>query len=180
MLVKTFRKTLPKHLFFFNKLLFSGASKVLQRDHFLYKFFLFFYKVKKVLQTNCCFYRIEEGRREAFTFNFFFRKKIFPYFLVLPGYKKYHFLKKIEKFQFFLINMLISSFKLLLMGFSMFPISFAALGAGILFASYNLAIARNPEEKDTLFGNTMMWFAFIETFVFIGLIVAGVSCMLIG
>lgn len=75
--------------------------------------------------------------------------------------------------------MLVVSFKLLLMGFSMFPISFAALGAGILFGSYNLSIARNPEEKTTLFGNTMMWFAFLETFVFMGLLVAIGSCVLI-
>ena len=62
----------------------------------------------------------------------------------------------------------------------MFPISFAALGSGILFGAYNLSVARNPEEKDTLFGNTMMWFAFIETFVFIGLLTALVSCLFIG
>jgi len=52
--------------------------------------------------------------------------------------------------------MLISSFKLLLIGFGMFPIAFAALGSGILFGAYNLAVARNPEEKDGLFSNTIM------------------------
>lgn len=74
--------------------------------------------------------------------------------------------------------MLVTSFKLLLMGFSMFPVAAAALAAGLVFGAYNLALARNPEEKNTLFSNTMMWFAFIETFMFIGFIVAGVSCTL--
>jgi len=68
--------------------------------------------------------------------------------------------------------MLVSAFKLLLIGFSMLPIGFAALGAGILFASYNLAVARNPEEQSTLFGNTIVWFAFIESFLFIALALA--------
>lgn len=75
--------------------------------------------------------------------------------------------------------MLISSFKLLLIGFGMFPIAFAALGSGILFGAYNLAVARNPEEKDGLFSNTIMWFALIESFVFTGLLVVLVGCSLI-
>lgn len=53
----------------------------------------------------------------------------------------------------------------------MFPIAFAALGTGILFACYNLAVSRNPEESENMFNNTLMGFAFIETFVFMGLIV---------
>ena len=53
----------------------------------------------------------------------------------------------------------------------MFPIAFAALGTGILFACYNLAVSRNPEESEAMFNNTLMGFAFIETFVFMGLIV---------
>ena len=68
--------------------------------------------------------------------------------------------------------MLVTAFKLLLIGFSMLPVGFAALGAGILFASYNLAVARNPEEQPSLFGNTIVWFAFIESFLFIGVGVA--------
>lgn len=57
----------------------------------------------------------------------------------------------------------------------MLPVGLAALGAGILFASYNVALARNPEEKDNLFSATIMWFAFIESFIFLGLaiIIAG-------
>ena len=57
----------------------------------------------------------------------------------------------------------------------MLPVSFAALGAGILFSSYNIALARNPEEKDNLFSGTIMWFAFIESFVFIGLAILAVG-----
>lgn len=69
-----------------------------------------------------------------------------------------------------------TSFKAILFGFAMFPISFAALGSGILFGCYNLALSRNPEEKDDLFSGTIMWFAFIESFVFVGLavLVAGI------
>ena len=62
--------------------------------------------------------------------------------------------------------------KLLTFSFLMFPVAFAALGVGILFASFNLAVARNPEEKDNLFSNTMLAFALIESFVFIGLAIA--------
>lgn len=54
----------------------------------------------------------------------------------------------------------------------MLPIAFSALSVGILFASYNIAVSRNPEEKDGLFSTTMMAFALVETFVFMGILVA--------
>jgi F0F1-type ATP synthase membrane subunit c/vacuolar-type H+-ATPase subunit K len=68
--------------------------------------------------------------------------------------------------------LILSSFKVLVFGFAMFPISFSALGVGILFAAFNLAVSRNPEERDSLFSTTMMAFALIESFVFIGILVA--------
>jgi len=62
--------------------------------------------------------------------------------------------------------------KLMTFSFAMYPIAFAALSVGILFASYNIALARNPEEQENLFSTTMMAFALIETFVFMALIVS--------
>lgn len=49
----------------------------------------------------------------------------------------------------------------------MLPIAFAALSTGILFAGFNIAVSRNPDEAETLFNNTLMGFAFIETFIFL-------------
>lgn len=54
--------------------------------------------------------------------------------------------------------------------FAMLPIAASALGVGVLFAAYNIAVSRNPNEQDSLFSTTMMAFALIETFVFIGLL----------
>ena len=67
---------------------------------------------------------------------------------------------------------LVSSTKLLTFSFVMYPISFAALSVGVLFASYNISVARNPEEAEGLFSTIMMAFALIETFVFMGLLVS--------
>ena len=66
----------------------------------------------------------------------------------------------------------VNAVKLLVFGFAMFPIAFSALGVGILFAAFNIAVSRNPEERDNLFSTTMMAFALIESFVFVGLLVA--------
>lgn len=52
------------------------------------------------------------------------------------------------------------------------PLSFAALSTGLLFSSYNSAVSKNPEESENLFNTTLMGFALVETFVFIGLILA--------
>jgi F0F1-type ATP synthase membrane subunit c/vacuolar-type H+-ATPase subunit K len=51
----------------------------------------------------------------------------------------------------------------------MFPIAFASLSAGILFAAYNLAASNNPDEADSIFSQTLIFFALIETFVFIAI-----------
>lgn len=54
----------------------------------------------------------------------------------------------------------------------MLPISFSAVGCGLLFGSFLLSSARNPDESEKLFGSTLVAFALIETFVFLGLIVS--------
>lgn len=51
----------------------------------------------------------------------------------------------------------------------MLPIAAGALGVGILFAGYNLALARNPEEAEALFNGALMGFALIETFIFMSI-----------
>jgi F0F1-type ATP synthase membrane subunit c/vacuolar-type H+-ATPase subunit K len=63
--------------------------------------------------------------------------------------------------------LLIKAVKTLVLGGCMLPIAFGALSTGILFAGFNLAVARNPDEAETLFNNTLMGFAFIETFIFL-------------
>lgn len=68
--------------------------------------------------------------------------------------------------------LIVQAIKVLVFGFAMFPVAFSALGVGILFAAFNLAVSRNPEERDGLFSTTMMAFALIESFVFIGILVA--------
>jgi F0F1-type ATP synthase membrane subunit c/vacuolar-type H+-ATPase subunit K len=62
--------------------------------------------------------------------------------------------------------LLVLAIKTLVLGFCMLPIAAAALGVGILFAGYNIAVSRNPEEAETLFNGTLMGFALVETFVF--------------
>lgn len=62
--------------------------------------------------------------------------------------------------------------KILVFGFCMLPIAGAALGTGFLFASYNLAVSRNPEEVENIFNTTLMGFALIETFVFLSFVLA--------
>lgn len=62
--------------------------------------------------------------------------------------------------------LLVLAVKTLVLGGCMLPIAAAALGVGILFAGYNLAVSRNPEEAETLFNGTLMGFALVETFVF--------------
>ena len=67
---------------------------------------------------------------------------------------------------------IIKSFKFILLAAAMLPLSFGALATGIVFSSYNIALSRNPEEKDNLYNNSLVTFALIETFVFLGFIFA--------
>jgi len=61
--------------------------------------------------------------------------------------------------------------KVLVLGGCMLPIAFGVLGTGILFAGYNLAVARNPDEVEALFNATLMGYALMETFVFLSFVV---------
>ncbi len=70
--------------------------------------------------------------------------------------------------------LLVLAVKLAIFGMCMFPIAGAAIATGILFASYNIAVARNPEEVENIFNTTLMGFALIETFVFLSFILAAV------
>lgn len=55
----------------------------------------------------------------------------------------------------------------------------AALGTGMLFASYNLSVAKNPEEAENLFNTTLMAFALVETFVFLSFLITAVVYLLV-
>lgn len=70
--------------------------------------------------------------------------------------------------------LLVLAVKFLVLGGCMLPIAFGVIGTGILFAGYNLAASRNPEESDNLFNTTLMGFALMETFIFLSFITAGV------
>jgi F0F1-type ATP synthase membrane subunit c/vacuolar-type H+-ATPase subunit K len=61
--------------------------------------------------------------------------------------------------------LLVLAVKTLVLGGCMLPIAFGALGTGILFAGYNVALARNPEEVENLFNTTLMGFALMETYL---------------
>lgn len=55
----------------------------------------------------------------------------------------------------------------------------AAIGTAILFASYNLSVAKNPEEAENLFNTTLMAFALVETFVFLSFLIAVIVYILV-
>ncbi|MCB1712530.1 MAG: hypothetical protein KDH96_08680 [Candidatus Riesia sp.] len=74
--------------------------------------------------------------------------------------------------------LVITAVKLLVIGFCMFTLAGATIGTGVLFAGYNLSVAKNPEEAENLFNTTLMAFALIETFVFLSFVLAGVAYVL--
>ena len=59
-------------------------------------------------------------------------------------------------------------------GISTLPVALGALATGIVFSGANIAIARNPSEKEAILTNSLIAFALVETFVVIGLCVATV------
>ena len=67
--------------------------------------------------------------------------------------------------------LLVLAVKVLVLGGCMLPIAFWVLGTGILFAGYNIAVSRNPEEVENLFNSTLMGFALMETFIFLSFVV---------
>ena len=68
--------------------------------------------------------------------------------------------------------LLVLAAKVLVLGGCMLPLAFGILGTGILFACYNLTVARNPEETETIFNSTIMGFALMESFVFLSFVVS--------
>jgi F0F1-type ATP synthase membrane subunit c/vacuolar-type H+-ATPase subunit K len=68
--------------------------------------------------------------------------------------------------------LVITAVKFLVIAFTMLPISMGALGTGILFSGYSIAVSRNPEESENIFSTTLMAFALIETFVFLSIVIA--------
>jgi F0F1-type ATP synthase membrane subunit c/vacuolar-type H+-ATPase subunit K len=141
----------PLQKFFNTKFLWNYCFQSIKTNLFLFKTFIVLKKSNKKVLTLPKIYFLKKP--EIFTANFL--KKTRASSLLLTANNS-AYLNSIQSFQFFLICMLITTAKLLLISFTMFPIAFAALASGILFAGYNLAVARNPEEKDTLFSNTMM------------------------
>ncbi len=65
--------------------------------------------------------------------------------------------------------LLVLAAKVLVLGGCMLPLAFGILGTGIIFGCYNLAVARNPEETETIFNSTIMGFALMESFVFLSI-----------
>ena len=74
---------------------------------------------------------------------------------------------------------LITAMKVLVIGFAMFPIAFAALGVGFIFGCFLIGLSRNPAEKDTLFANAMVAFVIVESFVFTALLVGALVFILV-
>jgi F0F1-type ATP synthase membrane subunit c/vacuolar-type H+-ATPase subunit K len=64
---------------------------------------------------------------------------------------------------------IIKSFKFILLGFTMLPLAFGTVATSLIFSSYNIALSRNPEEKENLYNNSLVTFVLIETFIFISL-----------
>ena len=67
---------------------------------------------------------------------------------------------------------IIKAAKCLTYGLVSLPVAMGAISTGLLFSSLTVATARNPEEHEKLFSNTLVGFALIETFVFIGITLA--------
>ena len=57
--------------------------------------------------------------------------------------------------------------KLIILGSLSFTISIVALSSGILFGGYLIAAAYNPTGADKLYTQTLIFFALLETFVFL-------------
>ena len=75
--------------------------------------------------------------------------------------------------------LILAAAKMLVLAGIMTTLAGAALGTAILFASYILGAAKNPEEAENLFNTTLMAFALVETFVFLSFLIAGVTYILI-
>ena len=75
--------------------------------------------------------------------------------------------------------LILQAAKMIVFAGVMITLGGAALGTAVLFASYNLGLAKNPEEREDLFSSTLMAFALVETFVFLSFLVAAVVYILL-
>lgn len=75
--------------------------------------------------------------------------------------------------------LIITASKMFVFAGVMVTLGGAAIGTAILFASYNLSAAKNPEEAENLFNTTLMAFALVETFVFLSFLIAGIVYLVI-
>ena len=60
--------------------------------------------------------------------------------------------------------------KILMFAFGIFPIAAGSIATGGIFGAMNIGMARNPDEGSKLFNNTMIGFALVETFIFVGVV----------
>jgi F0F1-type ATP synthase membrane subunit c/vacuolar-type H+-ATPase subunit K len=75
--------------------------------------------------------------------------------------------------------LIITSVKLLVLGFTCITLAGGAIGTAVLFGSYCLAVSKNPDEAESLFNSTLMGFALVETFIFMSFLVAGIALLVI-
>lgn len=172
-----FKKKLLTPTFFLKKLLdLQDFLKV----KLLFSFVIFKLKLGKITSIFCKFKFTKKNNFFFFVLRFFFKiqnLKLLNFFFFLNfnliQFYQIFFFKFFKSF-FFLKNFIfiVQGVKMLTFSFAMYPIAFAALSIGILFASYNIAVSRNPEEGENLFSTTMMAFALIETCIFMGLVVS--------
>ena len=73
---------------------------------------------------------------------------------------------------------LVKASKCLMFGLATTPSAFGALGTGCIFSASNIGIARNPDMQPTLFSNSLLGFALVETFVLLSLVVSGVATLI--
>ena len=75
--------------------------------------------------------------------------------------------------------LILSAAKMFVVAGVMITLGGAAIGTAILFASYNLGFAKNPEEGESMFNTTLMAFALVETFVFLAFLIVGLVYFLV-
>ena len=69
--------------------------------------------------------------------------------------------------------LIVTASKMIVIAGIMTTLAGAAVGTAILFASYIMGAAKNPEEAENLFNTTLMAFALVETFVFLSFLISG-------
>lgn len=68
------------------------------------------------------------------------------------------------------IIVLVKGTKVIMFTFGIFPVAAGSLATGGIFGATNIGLARNPEESSALFNNSMIAFALVETFIFVGVV----------